>query len=305
MITVERLTKRYRQTVAVDDLSFAVEGGSLFAFLGTNGAGKSTTISCMTTLLDFDAGRINIGGKDVGTRDREIRAEIGIVFQQSLLDPRLTVRENLDSRALFYRVGAARTRELIDLIDMRGFQNRPYGVLSGGEKRRVDIARALLHSPGILFLDEPTTGLDPQSRDQVWAVISQLRSDLGLTVLLTTHYMAETENADRVLVIDQGRSIAEGTPFELRSKYSSPRLSVSMRSEGAADLVSETLTRVLGASSTRGVTDSGGAISLDVPDSATALTVIDALRTDLVDFEFRHGSMDDVFLTLTAQKEKA
>ena len=222
MISVEGLTKKYGQNVAVDDLSFSVENGILFAFLGTNGAGKSTTISCMTTLLAFNSGRITINDKEVGRRDGEIRSDIGIVFQQSLLDPRLTVRENLESRALFYGVSRRRVNELIDLIDMQGFQGRRYGVLSGGEKRRADIARALLNKPSMLFLDEPTTGLDPQSREQVWSVISQLRTDLGLTVLLTTHYMAETENADRVLVIDHGRSIAEGTPFELRAQYSTP-----------------------------------------------------------------------------------
>ena len=305
VIAVERLTKRYRQKVAVDDLSFTVEEGSLFAFLGTNGAGKSTTISCITTLLDFDSGRIRVGGKDVGKHDHAIRAEIGIVFQLSLLDPRLTVRENLESRANFYGIGRERTDELIALIDMQGFQNRPYGVLSGGEKRRSDIARALLHSPGTLFLDEPTTGLDPQSRDQVWSVISQLRSELGLTVLLTTHYMAETESADRVLVIDHGRSIAEGTPFDLRAKYSSPHLTVSVRSDEGSMRVSEALNHVLGAEHTTPVAASGGAFHLDVPDAPTALAVIDALRPDLVDFEFRHGSMDDVFLTLTTSKEKS
>lgn len=303
MISVEGLTKKYGQNVAVDDLSFSVENGILFAFLGTNGAGKSTTISCMTTLLAFNSGRITINDKEVGRRDGEIRSDIGIVFQQSLLDPRLTVRENLESRALFYGVSRHRVNELIDLIDMQGFQGRRYGVLSGGEKRRADIARALLNKPSMLFLDEPTTGLDPQSREQVWSVISQLRTDLGLTVLLTTHYMAETENADRVLVIDHGRSIAEGTPFELRAQYSTPHLSVSLEDEdspGAADRVRALVPGVQAESE-----EVGGAVHLTVPDSAAALRALDALRPHLVDFEFRQGSMDDVFLALTTQERKS
>lgn len=306
MITVERLTKKYRQKVAVDDLSFTVDEGSLFAFLGTNGAGKSTTISCMTTLLDFDSGRIAIGGKDVGKQNGEIRTEIGIVFQQSLLDPRLTVKENLDSRALFYGTPASRVQQLIDLIDMRGFQSSPYGVLSGGEKRRVDIARALLNNPRMLFLDEPTTGLDPQSRDQVWAVITQLRAELGLTVLLTTHYMAETENADRVLVIDHGRAIAEGTPFELRAWYSSPHLSVSLGPRLTIAGVVERLREAVPASVlASGLSVKGGAVEIPVTDSAHALRVIDLLRWDLVNFDFRQGSMDDVFLNLTAPERQS
>lgn len=305
MIIVDRLTKRYRNNTAVDDLSFTVEDGSLFAFLGTNGAGKSTTISCMTTLLGFDSGSIQIDGRQVGKHDREIRAGIGIVFQQSLLDPRLSVRENLDSRAIPYGVAESRSIELIELIDMAGFQNRPYGVLSGGEKRRADIARALLHGPSTLFLDEPTTGLDPQSRDQVWKVISQLRSELGLTVLLTTHYMAETENADRVVVIDHGRSIAEGTPLELRARYSSPHLTLSLRSDDPWLLATERLRQIIPPSSTPSIIESGGLLHIEVVDSAMALAVVDSLRPELVDFEFRHGSMDDVFLALTAPRERS
>lgn len=307
MISVEGLTKKYGKTLAVDDLSLTVEEGALFAFLGTNGAGKSTSISCMTTLLDYNAGTIMVGGKTVGADDAGIREKIGIVFQQSLLDPRLTVEENLKSRASFYGTHRDRVDELIDMIDMRSFQSRRYGVLSGGEKRRVDIARALLNRPTLLFLDEPTTGLDPQSRDQVWSVISQLQAELGLTVLLTTHYMAETEHADRVLVIDRGRAIAEGTPFELRARYSAPHLSLSLR-PGTGEMSLADRVRAAAPSATGGaaIDEVGGAAHLTVPDSATALGIIDALRPELIDFEFRQGSMDDVFLTLTApQKRKS
>jgi putative multidrug ABC transporter ATP-binding protein len=304
MITVERLTKKYGQNTAVDDLSFYVEDGSLFAFLGTNGAAKSTTISCMTTLLEFESGRIAVDGKEVGRRDSEIRADIGIVFQQSLLDPRLTVRENLESRALFYSVSSSHVNELIELIEMGDFQGRPYGVLSGGEKRRVDIARALLNKPSMLFLDEPTTGLDPQSREQVWSVISQLRTGRGLTVLLTTHYMAETENADRVLVIDHGHSVAEGTPFELRARYSTPHLSISIDHDDQSLSVVDRVHALVPGVRVK-MQEVGGAVHLAVPDSTAALRVLDAVRPHLADFEFRQGSMDDVFLALTAQKEEA
>lgn len=168
MIEVEHLTKRFGSLTAVDDLSFSVTEGELFAFLGTNGAGKSTTISCMTTLLDYDSGRIALAGRERGTDDEAIRRLTGVVFQQSLLDPMLSTEENLAIRCKFYGAPKSRIGELSDLVDLGEFRARPYGVLSGGQKRRVDIARALLHNPQILILDEPTTGLDPASREQVW-----------------------------------------------------------------------------------------------------------------------------------------
>lgn len=293
MIEVANLTKRFGEVTAVDDLSFGVERGELFAFLGRNGAGKSTTISCMTTIMGFDAGTIVLDGKTVGVDDHAIRESFGVVFQQSVLDPILTVMENLRLRASFYGVGQERIDELVGRVDVAEFVDRPYGVLSGGERRRVDIARALLHSPRTLFLDEPTTGLDPQSRETVWNVIGDLRANGGLTVVLTTHYMEETEDADRVLIIDRGRAVAEGTPMQLRAAHASPWMVIDTNAE--EDLREVLARRVDGAEPER----EGGAWRVRVPDARTALAILEDLRGSVTDFEFRHGSMQDVFLAVT------
>ncbi|MFG6492501.1 ATP-binding cassette domain-containing protein [Microbacterium sp. P03] len=306
-IDVTGLTKRYRSLTAVDDLSFHVDDGLVFAFLGTNGAGKSTTIGCLTTTLPFEAGTVQIAGHDVRSDGESVRAEIGVVFQDALLDPELTVRENLTLRATFARLDAARTRAritaLADLIELGDFLDRRYGRLSGGQKRRVDIARALLHEPRILFLDEPTAGLDPASRAVVWRTIQELRRSSGLTVFLTTHYMEETEEADRVCIIDRGRIIADGTPTELRSTYSRSVLSVTTSDRSALvslaashDLVAESTTATLGqAASAR----RGDIVTIAVPDAGVARRILAEHGDAVRDFEFRHGRMDDVFLALT------
>jgi len=295
MITVDHLSKQFGDLAAVEDLSFEVDEGSLFAFLGTNGAGKTTTISCMTTLLGFNEGTIVIDGLRVGHDDHRIRERIGVVFQQSLLDPALTARENLRLRATFYGVPPGRIDELARLIDLTGFLDRRYGVLSGGEKRRVDIARALIHRPRVLFLDEPTTGLDPQSREQVWDAISELRSSLGLTVFLTTHYMHETESADRVLIIDHGRALASGTPVDLRARYSTALLSL-VPTTGGRDAVLTALGRIVPG---RLWFEEGGAIRTPVADSLAARRLLSEATGAIADFQYVRGTMDDVFLGLT------
>jgi len=221
IIEVQNLTHRYGSLTAVDTVSFAVERGSLFACLGPNGAGKSTTISVLTTLAALQAGTVtySVIGDDpwlVGQDDAAIRSKIGVVFQDSLLDGKQTVRANLETRAALYRVDTIAA--VVDTLRLADILKRPYGKLSGGQRRRVDIARALLASPEILFLDEPTTGLDPQSRNLVWETIDSLRQE-GLTVFLTTHYMHETEQADQVLIIDHGKLIAFDSPAELRAQY--------------------------------------------------------------------------------------
>ena len=301
MIIVNGLTKRYRQVTAVDDLSFRVEDGELFALLGTNGAGKTTTISCMTTLLEFDDGEIVLDGLEAGRDDHRIRERIGVVFQQSLLDPMLTVDENLRLRAALYGVARSRIDELAELVDLDGFRDRRYGVLSGGQKRRVDIARALLNRPQTLFLDEPTAGLDPSSREQVWRAVSGLQQELGLTVVLTTHYMQETEAADSVVVIDGGRVLAEGTPIELRAAHSRPRL-LLVPAEGRRDAVVDAVERALPDADWF---DEGGALHVPVPDSATALRILTGLGSAVATFQVIQGSMDDVFLSLTTERSNA
>lgn len=297
-ISVSGLTKRYKEVVAVDDISFDVAAGSVFAFLGTNGAGKSTTIGCVTTVSPFDAGEIAVDGHDVRRDADPIRRQIGVVFQDSMLDAALTARENLTTRARFYSSDrhhiADRITELSQLIDLNGILDRRYGMLSGGQRRRVDIARALLHSPSILFLDEPTAGLDPASRATVWSTIHELRDQHGLTVFLTTHYMEETEEADLVSIIDQGRIIAQGTPTELRAQYSHSILTVSSRDrEGLARLV---------VASGLTSTERAGATEIRVADASVARSLLAQHGDDVLDFEFRHGRMDDVFLALTGRE---
>jgi len=219
MIEVSGLVKKFGEVVAVNDLSFTVEDGEFFAFLGTNGAGKTTTIACMTTLLPLDGGSIVIDGMSVRDRGHEVRSRIGVVFQQSLLDPCLSTMENLRFKADLYGVSRERVFEIVKLVDLKSFKDRPYGVLSGGQKRRVDIARALLNQPRILFLDEPTTGLDPAVRQHTWELVRSML-DEGSTVLLTTHYMEEAEElADRVLIMDKGRILTEGSVADIVSQH--------------------------------------------------------------------------------------
>ncbi|MDN8548182.1 ABC transporter ATP-binding protein [Microbacterium sp. NM3R9] len=275
---VRGLTKRYGDVTAVDDVSFEVPAGGVFAFLGTNGAGKSTTIGALTTVIEPDEGALTVAGHDVRTAGDAVRRAIGVVFQDSLLDEALTVRENLTVRARPYLGTAGSIRERIErlagIIDLGEFIDRRYGRLSGGQRRRADIARALLHDPEIVFLDEPTTGLDPASRQMVWRTIHELRERSGLTVFLTTHYLEETEQADRVCIIERGRLVAEGTPAELRARYSSSVLSL--------------------------VTAAGDE-RVAVADAAEARRILADRGDAVLDFEFRHGRMDDVFLALTGR----
>ncbi|MFS0735073.1 ABC transporter ATP-binding protein [Microbacterium sp. 1P10UB] len=296
-IEVQGLTKSYRSVRAVDDLSFSVDDGTLFAFLGANGAGKSTTINCLTTVLSFDAGRVEISGHDVVRDGAAARRSIGVVFQESILDSALTVEENLHLRATLAGVDRSRAttriRELSDLISLGSFLKSRYGRLSGGQRRRVDIARALLHEPSIIFLDEPTAGLDPASRAIVWETMRDLRERTGLTVFLTTHYMEETEEADRVCVIEKGRIIADGTPAALRARHSTSVLTIDTDDRSA-------LSASAAAQGAEVSYDSGLAV-MAVPDADTARAILAAHGDHVRDFEFRHGRMDDVFLALTGR----
>ena len=298
-IEVQGLSKSYRAVKAVDDISFAVGDGEVFAFLGANGAGKSTTIGCLTTVVPFDEGRLGVGGFDVRRDGEQVRRRIGVVFQQSLLDPELTAQENLRFRAqlmgLDARRQSAQIRHLSELVELGPFLTRPYGKLSGGERRRVDIARALLSDPVILFLDEPTAGLDPASRAAVWSTVQQLRRDRGITVFLTTHYMEETEEADRVCIIDAGRIVAQDTPAALRARYSRSLLTIATSDADAlaALAVADGLVAVREA----------GRVQIAVRDADQARRLLAAHGDQVRDFEFRHGRMDDVFLALTGRSD--
>ncbi|WP_285135556.1 ABC transporter ATP-binding protein [Microbacterium sp. lyk4-40-TSB-66] len=292
-IEVRHLHKTYGSFQAVRDLSLEVDTGSLFAFLGANGAGKSTTIGCITTTLRPTSGTIRVQGFDAVDESDAVRQIIGAVFQQSLLDPLLSVRENLAIRAGFYgfrrRDAAHRIAELSELVGLGGVLDRRYGLLSGGQKRRADIARAIIHRPRVVFLDEPTAGLDPQSREQIWSAIAQLRADHAMTVFLTTHYMEETERADQVCIIDRGEIVAEGTPAHLRSLHSSSVLTV--RVSDVDGFLGECRTRGLSAEQV------GDVVRVAVERAEQAKSVL--LSPQITDFEFRHGTMDDVFLNVT------
>jgi len=296
-ISVTGLSKRYGPTLAVDDVSFTVERGTVFAFVGTNGAGKSTTISCLTTLLAPDAGVVTVLGHDVRTDPDSVRASIGVVFQESILDPLLSVRENLRVRGAFYGTSRlaleTRINELSTLIGLDRVLDRRYARLSGGEKRRADIARALLASPSVIFLDEPTAGLDPAGRALVWSTIRELRVRHGLTVFLTTHYMEETEEADLVCIIDRGRIVAQGSPTELRARYSSSVLTVSTRDPLALAVIAQQA----GCS-----VEGEDPATIVVPSAGVAQRLLSLHGDKVVDFEFRHGTMDDVFLRVTADR---
>jgi len=292
-IQVKHLRKSYGSFEAVRDLSLEVPTGSLFAFLGANGAGKSTTIGCITTVLRPTSGTIHVHDRDVAKDPYGVREVIGAVFQQSLLDPLLSVRENLAIRAAFYglrrREASARIGELAELVGLEDFLDRRYGVLSGGQKRRADIARAIVHRPSVVFLDEPTAGLDPQSREQIWSAIGQLRADHATTVFLTTHYMEETERADRVCIISSGEIVAEGTPAELRSSFS--RSVLTVRASEVSAFLAEC--------EARGVAGEriGDVVRVPVDRVEQARELVRAPQ--VTDFEFRHGTMDDVFLNVT------
>ncbi|GAA1151681.1 ABC transporter ATP-binding protein [Nesterenkonia lutea] len=292
VISVSGLTKRYGSHTAVDDLSFDVDEGSTFAFLGTNGAGKSTTISCLTTLKRPTSGEVSVLGHRVGHSDRRIRRSIGVVFQDSLLDPILSVRENLLIRGSLYGMSSAAARrrmgELSEVLEVEEFLDQRYGSLSGGQRRRADIVRALLHDPKLLFLDEPTTGLDPDSRERVWDTVTELQRSLGLTIFLTTHYMEETERADQVFIIDHGRIVASGTPSRLRAEHSRDELRLTLNSCEAFDTAFS-----------HAAVPRGAERSLAVEDWREAMQILKRFEPDISDFEFRHGTMDDVFLNIT------
>ncbi|MDE7295531.1 MAG: ABC transporter ATP-binding protein, partial [Oscillospiraceae bacterium] len=230
-ITLTNITKKYGDHTAVDNISFSVKQGSFTGFLGVNGAGKSTSINMMSTLLEQDSGTIEICGADTKKDSKTVREKIGIVYQNNVLDELLTVKENLLCRGMLYCKGAKkqaldRLSELEEIFSLKEILGKKYRTLSGGQKRRCEIAAALMHTPEILILDEPTTGLDPSSRQEVWSIIEKLRRETRMTVFLTTHYMEEAAEADDIIIISKGRIIARGLPHELKEKYAADHLKI-------------------------------------------------------------------------------
>ena len=291
IIVIEGLNKSFGEIKAVNDLSFKVKRGELFAFLGVNGAGKSTTISIMCGSLSRDGGTVIIDGVNIDERPDAVKSEIGVVFQSSGLDKQLSVSDNLKSRAALYGICGeafkARLNELTELFDLQKLLRRPLGKLSGGQRRRIDIARALIHKPRLLVLDEPTTGLDPQTRKTIWRVVEKLRRDEGMTVFLTTHYMEEAADADYVVILSEGKKVAEGTPIELKNKYTGDFVNIY----GATE---EQIQR-LGIKAEK----RGDAYRIAVPDTAAATALITAHPDVFTDYEVVKGKMDDVFLAVT------
>ena len=294
IIEIKHLNKSFGDVHAVKDLSFCVKEGELFAFLGINGAGKSTTINIMCGQLGKDSGSITIDGSDLDKDMHRIKQELGVVYQASVLDNALSVVDNLASRAALYGITGkafqARLEELAEQLQFRNLLKRPLGKLSGGQRRRIDIARALLHHPRILILDEPTTGLDPQTRKLLWDVISQLRMDEKMTVFLTTHYMEEAAEADYVVILDSGKIVAEGTPLALKNAYTGDYLTMYSIDEAAVKTLGLPYEPIR------------DAFRIAIPNTADATALICKYPELFRDYELTKGKMDDVFLAATGKK---
>lgn len=293
-ITVNNLVKDYKEHRAVKGISFEVKEGELFAFLGENGAGKSTTINILSTILKKTSGEVKVFDNVLGEDDDKIRSLIGIVFQNSVLDDKLTVKENLYTRGSYYGLTKKQTDERLaefkEGFELDEIWNRRYDKLSGGQRRRVDIARALIHSPRILFLDEPTTGLDPKSRKIVWDHIDYLRREKKMTIFLTTHYMEETKDADNVVILDKGEIIAQGTPAELKTGYASSRLVwYAQESDENAEIL-------------KGMDYTYDSDHYNVKFRESITDLLYEYKNKITDFEIIKGSMDDVFLNLTGRE---
>ena len=294
LIEISHLCKSFGDVHAVQDLSFRVKEGELFAFLGINGAGKSTTINIMCGQLAKDTGTVKIGGVDLDNDPDGIKRSLGVVFQNSVLDKDLSVQDNLQSRAALYGIrGSAFRKRLAELAELLEFSNllkRTVGKLSGGQRRRIDIARALLHRPRILILDEPTTGLDPQTRSILWRVVGDLREKEGMTVFLTTHYMEEAADADYVVILDSGRIAAEGTPLTLKNTYTGDFITLYGAKEAQISRLSAPYEAIR------------DAYRVSVPNTAAATELILKYPEIFRDYEITKGKMDDVFLAVTGKK---
>lgn len=294
IIIVNDLYKNFGEIKAVKGISFRVKTGSLFAFLGTNGAGKSTTISIISTLLRKTSGEVIVNGNYVDKNDQQIRNDIGVVFQDNLLDPLLTVKENVIQRGIMYGIPKdeikKRMNSLSKAIDVESFLNQKYGTLSGGQKRRADIIRALINRPKVLILDEPTTGLDPSTRKKVWQIIQLLKQEQSLTIFLTTHYMEEAAIADQIVVINEGNIVASGTPEELRILYSSDRLLIIPKEE-----MREKITRML-----KGLVfvEDRDKIIIELNHSKDAIDIINSVKNHIKAFEVIRGNLDDAFINI-------
>lgn len=292
IIEISQLYKSFGDVKAVQDLSLKVKKGELFAFLGVNGAGKSTTISIICGQLEKDSGKVYVNGMDTDI-SKEYKSDIGVVFQSSVLDKSLNVLDNLKSRAALYGIYGKRfddkLTQLSELLELKELLKRPLGKLSGGQKRRIDIARALIHDPKILILDEPTTGLDPKTRKVIWHVVNEFRKNEGMTVFLTTHYMEEAAEADYVVILDSGAVAARGTPLELKNMYTGDFITLYGITEEEADKLGREYEM------TRDI------CRINVPNTSAATELIIKHPEIFRDYEITKGRMDDVFLAVTGK----
>lgn len=297
IIEAKGLKRYFGDVKAVDGVDFTVERGELFGFLGVNGAGKSTVINMLATLLAPTDGEVTVCGHSLGKENEKIRRKIGIVWQQNCLDEILAVEENLVCRGSLYEKNPRKNREnlahVTELLKLEDVLKRRYGKLSGGQKRRCEIAAALMHTPEILFLDEPTTGLDPATRKSVWATVERLRSDFGMTVFLTTHYMEEVAQANHIVLLDSGKVVASGTPFELKERFAHDALTVQ-----PIDSAAENVLKNMGVN----YTNRDGMLKIALKSTLDSLPILTALNGKISGFEVVQGTMDDVFLNACGKK---
>ncbi|MDE7339881.1 MAG: ATP-binding cassette domain-containing protein [Lachnospiraceae bacterium] len=299
VIRASHLKKHFKEVKAVDDISFEIKRGELFGFLGINGAGKSTTINMLCTLSRPTDGKAEICGHELGREDERIREKIGVVYQNNCLDEKLSVKENLFVRGSLYEKSGSRLKSQIlnvcEMLELGDVYDRRFAKLSGGQKRRCEIARALINRPEILFLDEPTTGLDPATRKNVWQSVEQLRKEMNMTVFLTTHYMEEAAKATSIAIIDGGHIMERGTPFSLKEKYARDKLTL-FPAEGQNERFWEALEE-----EKRDYKQREGYITMKLENSMLAIPILQRMQPFLGGFELVQGSMDDVFLNVTGK----
>ncbi|WP_070001120.1 ABC transporter ATP-binding protein [Cellulosilyticum sp. I15G10I2] len=298
IIEVENFTKKYGDFTAVKEISFSVEEGTVFAFLGPNGAGKSTTINTLCTIFEKSSGTLLIDGKDVTKQKSDVRAVIGVVFQDSTLDSKMTIEENLKMHCVFYNIPKKEVEEriqfVLELVDLLEERKKIVGALSGGMKRRVEIARGLIHYPKVLFLDEPTTGLDPQTRAHIWEYIIKLQKERNITIFLTTHYMEEAEICDKIAIIDGGVIVAHDTPYALKKMYTKDKAYINTKNEVELEQLLEQYEL--------GYVKKEGYYKVEAEDLEGLLQLISVHKADITNIEIKKGTFNDVFLEITGKK---
>ena len=297
IIEVKNFTKQYGNFTAVNDISFEVEEGTIFAFLGPNGAGKSTTINTLCTIFEKTSGTLLIDGKDVSTQKSQVRSAIGVVFQDSTLDSKMTIEENLRMHCVFYSIPKKEVEEriqfVLELVDLLKERKKMVGALSGGMKRRVEIARGLIHYPKVLFLDEPTTGLDPQTRAHMWEYITRLQKERNITIFLTTHYMEEAEICNKVAIMDEGVIVAFDTPYALKKKYTKDKAYITTEKE-------EELETLLKQNKLEYIKKKDY-YRVDAENITALLQVLSIQKDVITDIEIKKGTFNDVFLEITGK----